>query len=134
MKRDIRHLRHDGKFVMTRGVKHDMGPGLSHKTQIIDGGTLVYLKGYQFTDIEQKTNHSEKSVLHYLSQFTRVITLHQQGFPPPQIRMITKMSDRLVKEYLQLLSEYQDSDRLSQLVKPLVSTTEDTTGKRGTSQ
>jgi hypothetical protein len=120
MKRDIRHLRHDGKFVMTRGVKHDMGPGLSHKTQIIE----LYLKGYQ----------SEKSVLHYLSQFTRVITLHQQGFPPPQIRMITKMSDRLVKEYLQLLSEYQDSDRLSQLVKPLVSTTEDTTEKRGQSQ
>jgi len=130
MKRDIRHLRHDGKFVMTRGVKHDMGPGLSHKTQIIE----LYLKGYQFTDIEQKTNHSEKSVLHYLSQFTRVVALHQQGFPPPQIRMITKMSDRLVKEYLQLLSEYQDNDRLSQLISPLVKPTEDTTEKRGTSQ
>jgi hypothetical protein len=115
---------------MTRGVKHDMGPGLSHKTQIIE----LYLKGYQFTDIEQKTNHSEKSVLHYLSQFTWVITLHQQGFPPPQIRMITKMSDRLVKEYLQLLCEYQDNDRLAQMVNPPVSPTEDTTGKRGQSQ
>ena len=31
MKRDIRALKQDGYFVMTRGAKHDMGPGLSHK-------------------------------------------------------------------------------------------------------
>jgi hypothetical protein len=114
VRRDIRHLRHDGKFIMTRGAKHDMGPGLSHKTQIIE----LYLKGYQFTDIEQKTNHSEKSVLRYLSGFSQVVTLHQQGFPPAQIRMITKMSDRLVREYLQLLSDYQANDRIAQLVNP----------------
>ncbi len=129
IKRDIRHLRHDGKFIMTRGVKHDMGPGLSHKTQIIE----LYLKGYQFTDIEQKTNHSEKSVLRYLSGFSQVITLHEQDFPPAQIRMITKMSDRLVKEYLQLLCEYENNDRLSQLVTPLVNPTEDAAKKGGIS-
>jgi hypothetical protein len=99
---------------MTRGAKHDMGPGLSHKTQIIE----LYLKGYQFTDIEQKTNHSETSVLRYLRDFTQVITLHHQGFPPGQIRMITRLSDRIVREYLQLLSEYPANDRLSQLVNP----------------
>jgi hypothetical protein len=43
VRRDIRHLRNDGKFIMTRGAKHDMGPGISHKTQIIE----LYLKGYQ---------------------------------------------------------------------------------------
>jgi len=115
VKRDIRHLRkHEGKFVMTRGVKHDMGPGLSHKTQIIE----LYLKGYQFTEIEQKTNHSETSVMRYLRGFTQVATLHYQGFPPGQIRMITRMSERLVREYLQLLSDYQDNDRIAQLVNP----------------
>ena len=131
MKRDIRHLKkHDGKFVMTRGVKHDMGPGLSHKTQIIE----LYLKGYQFTDIERKTNHTEKSVLRYLRGFTQVITLHEQDFPPGQIRIITKMSDRIIKEYLQLVSEYQDNDRLSQLVNPPIPPTEDTVKKGGISQ
>jgi len=133
MKRDIRYLKkHDGKFVMTRGVKHDMGPGLSHKTQIIE----LYLKGYQFTDIEQKTNHSEKSVLRYLRDFTQVITLHHQGFPPGQIRIITRMSDRIIKEYLQLLCEYQDNDRISQLVNPSVASvnpTEDAVKKGGIS-
>jgi hypothetical protein len=115
VKRDIRHLKkHDGKFVMTRGTKHDMGPGLSHKTQIIE----LYLKGYQFTEIEQKTNHSETSVMRYLRDFTQVVTIYHQGFPPAQIRMITRMSDRLVREYLQLLSEYENNHRLSQLVNP----------------
>ena len=127
VRRDIRHLRNDGKFIMTRGAKHDMGPGLSHKTQIIE----LYLKGYQFTDIEQKTNHSEKSVLRYLRDFSQVVTLHQQGFPPAQIRIMTRMSDRIVREYLQLLSEYQDNDRISQLVNPSVNPTEDAAKKGG---
>jgi len=70
IKRDVRHLKHDGKFVMTRGAKHDMGPGLSHKSQIIE----LYLKGYQFTEIEHKTNHSERAVWRYLSDFSQVIT------------------------------------------------------------
>jgi hypothetical protein len=61
VKRDVRYLKHDGKFVMTRGAKHDMGPGISHKTQIIE----LYLKGYQFTEIEPKTNHSERAVWRY---------------------------------------------------------------------
>lgn len=114
VKRDIRYLKNDGKFVMTRGAKHDMGPGLSHKTQIIE----LYLKGYQFTEIEQKTNHSETSVMRYLRDFSQVIALHQQGFPPAQIRLITKLSDKIIKEYLQLFSDYKDNDKISQLLNP----------------
>ena len=47
VKRDIRALtRQSGYFVMTRGAKHDMGPGLSHKTgQILE----LYFKAYTFT-------------------------------------------------------------------------------------
>jgi hypothetical protein len=52
-------MRKEGKFVMTRGQRYDMGPGLSHKTTIID----LYLKNYTFTEIEQKTNHSETRLL-----------------------------------------------------------------------
>jgi hypothetical protein len=78
----------------------------------------LYLKGYQFTDIEHKTNHSEKSVLRYLRDFSQIVTLHMQGFPPVQIRMVTNLSDRIVREYLQLFSDYKDCDRLSQLSNP----------------
>ena len=114
VKRDIRHLKHDGKFVMTRGVKHDMGPGISHKTQIIE----LYLKGYQFTEIVKISNHSERAVYRYLRDFSQVCTLHQQDYPNAQIRIITNLSDKIIREYLQLLSEYHENDRVHQLLNP----------------
>ena len=114
VKRDIRHLKQAGYFVMTRGAKHDMGPGTSHKTQILE----LYFKAYTFTEIEQKTNHSERAVLRYLKDFTQVATLHHQGFPNAQIRLVTHLSDRLVREYLLLYQEYQDTDRMTQLLHP----------------
>ena len=114
VKRDIRFLKHDGYFVMTRGAKHDMGPGLSHKTQILE----LYFKDYTFTEIEQKTNHSERAVYRYLRDFTQVATLHHQDFPRGQIRLITHLSDRLIREYLSLYDEYEDTDRMTQLLHP----------------
>jgi len=114
MKRDIRQLKNEGYFIMTRGAKHDMGPGLSHKTQILE----LYFKGYQFTEIEQKTNHSERAVWRYLRDFTQVATLHQQGFPKAQIYIITHLSEKLISEYLQLFSEYSQTERLIALLNP----------------
>lgn len=116
VKRDIRALRQAGFFVVTRGWKHDMGPGISHKTQIID----LYLKGYQFTEIEQKVNHSETAVLKYLRHFTQIIQLHTQNFSPPQIRTVTGFSDKLIGEYIELYKQYQhlDNQRLKLLLDP----------------
>jgi hypothetical protein len=116
VKRDVAHLRHQGQFVMTRGTKKDMGPGLSHKTTILD----LYFKGYPFTDIERLTNHSETSVQRYLADFLQVASLCQQAFSPQQIRLITQKSDRLVREYLQLYETYrhQDNARLRALLTP----------------
>jgi len=93
-----------------------MGPGLSHKTIIID----YYLKDYTFTDIERITNHSERSIKRYLSDFTQIITLYNQGFQKNQIRLITQRSDRLVREYLELYSSYskQNNARLYALLHP----------------
>lgn len=116
VRRDIYYLRHEGMFIMTRGAKHDMGPGLSHKTIIID----FYFKQYTFTEIEQKTNHSETSVKRYLADFVQVATLFHQGFSPNQIRLISQKSDRLVREYIQLYEIYaqQNNQRLLDLITP----------------
>jgi hypothetical protein len=113
---DIYFLKQQGKFIMTRGAKLDMDPGLSHKTTIID----YYFKGYTFTEIEIKTNHSETSIKRYLADFTQVATLYKQKFSINQIRLIAQKSDRLVREYCQLYDEYsrQDNQRLKELLKP----------------
>jgi len=116
VKRDIAFLRNDGKFIMTRGAKLDMGPGLSHKSIILD----LYFKGYAFTDIELKTNHSETSVKRYLADFIQVATLYKQNFSHQQIRIIAQKSDRLVREYIQLYDIYYklDNKRLLDILAP----------------
>lgn len=116
VKRDVRRLRQQGKFIMTRGAKHDMGPGLSHKTTILD----LYFNGYTFSEIEQKTNHSETSVKRYLSDFAQVAALYRQDFSQQQIRMIAKKSDRLVREYIQLYNTFKNKDnqQLDKLLTP----------------
>lgn len=116
IKRDIARLRRDGKFIMTRGTKHDMGPGLSHKTIIID----LYFKGYSFSEIEQKSNHSEMSVKRYLSDFIQVATLVKENFTINQIRLIVKKSHRIVKEYVEVYQTYKNKDnqRLIELLTP----------------
>lgn len=116
VKRDIFFLRKDGKFIMTRGTKLDMGPGLSHKSIILD----LYFKGYSFTDIELKTNHSETSVRRYLTDFIQVATLYKQYFSLQQIRTIAQKSDRLVREYCQIYDIYNklDNTRLNDILSP----------------
>jgi hypothetical protein len=116
VKRDIFFLRKEGKFIMTRGTKLDMGPGLSHKSIILD----LYFKGYSFTDIELKTNHSETSVRRYLTDFIQVATLYKQNFSLQQIRIIAQKSDRLVREYCQIYDIYNklDNIRLNDILSP----------------
>jgi hypothetical protein len=116
VKRDVAALKHQGLFIMTRGMKHDMGPGLSHKTIILD----LYFNGYTFSEIEIKTNHSETSVKRYLADFTQVAMLYKQKFSHQQIRLIAKKSDRLVREYIQLYQTFEkkDNQRLKELLTP----------------
>jgi len=116
VKRDVYHLKHQGMFIMTRGAKHDMGPGLSHKTVIID----LYLKNYTFTEIERITNHSETSIKRYLSDFIQIATLCKQKFSENQMRVIAKMSSRIIREYMQLYQTYlrENNQRLDDLLNP----------------
>jgi len=116
VRRDVQFLRRQGMFIMTRGIKHDMGPGLSHKTIILD----LYFNGYTFSEIEHKTNHSENSIKRYLADFMQVASLYKQKFSHQQIRLIAKKSDRLVREYIQLYQTFhkQNNERLNQLLTP----------------
>jgi len=127
VKRDIYHLKKQGKFIMTRGQKHDMGPGLSHKTIIIE----LYLKGYVFTDIERKTNHSETSIKRYLADFVQIATLIKQGFSTNQMRLIAQKSERIIREYKQLYEDYQkvNNQQLQELVNPAKPTEKKRPGK-----
>ena len=106
IKRDIAYLRRAGKTIPSRGWRHDMGRGSSHKTQILD----MYLAGYQFSEIEQRTHHSETAVKRYIQDFARIILLHHKKFSLDQIRIATGFSNRLIREYAKLYNKHKRSN------------------------
>lgn len=111
IKRDIAYLRRNGKTIPSRGWRHDMGRGTTHKTQILD----LYLSGYQFIEIEKRTHHSEAAVKRYIQDFSKIILLHIKEFSVDQIRISTSFSNRLIGEYIKLYKKYklEDNSRLN---------------------
>ena len=74
----------------------------------------LYLKNYQYTDIERQTKHTTSSIERYIQDFTRVVMLLNQGLNIADIRQATKMSERLISEYIELYKKY-DSENNSRL-------------------
>ena len=83
-----------------------MGRGTTHKTQILD----LYLNGYQFSEIEKRTHHSETAVKRYIQDFCKIILLQFKHFTVDQIRISTGFSNRLIGEYINLYKKYADKD------------------------
>jgi hypothetical protein len=115
IKRDMSRLRKRGVILPSRGWRQQMGRGQSHKTQILD----LFFRGYQFTDIEQKTHHSESAIKRYIQDFSRVALLHLKRFSVDQIRISTCFSHRLIGEYLSLLKQHAKSRELKRILQTL---------------
>jgi hypothetical protein len=105
IRRDIKELKQQGIDVLTRGTLQDMGPGVTHKSKIVK----MWLDGYEYADIERKTAHSGFSVQWYLSGFFKPVRFYSPGYSLPEIRELTDMSERLVKEYLDLYETCKDN-------------------------
>jgi hypothetical protein len=109
----MRELREQGIEVPTRGSIQDIGPTVSHKTKIIE----LYLKGYEYTEIETRTRHTGESIKRYISGFSKVVLLTLKGYSALQIRELTSQSEKVIKEYLTLYETYKETgqDRISQI-------------------
>jgi len=113
IKRDMSDMRRRGIILPSRGWRQEMGRGQTHKTQILD----LYLSGYQFSDIEHRTHHSEGAIKRYIQDFARVVLLHKKKFSVDQIRITTRFSHRLIGEYLKLAKRHADSAHLKRIVQ-----------------
>jgi len=89
-------------FLHTRGNIRDIGPGISHKTRIIE----LYLQDHEYEDIQRKTKHSSTAIMRYIKEFSRVFILNEQGHQPYEIRVLTDLSSKLLTEYLDLIKRY----------------------------
>ena len=106
IKRIIKYYKDLGICLPTRGNIKDIGPGVSHKTKAIE----MYLSGQSFSYIMNVLHHSETSIKRYLDDFITVALLSDDGFNAVKIRIITKKSDRIIREYLELYEKF-DNDK-----------------------
>jgi len=116
VKRDLAQCRAIGIAVPTRGQIRDIGPGISHKAQVVQ----LYLWGLQFTDIESQTKHSEVSIQRYLADFRQIAALYARGASIPEIRAASGKSAKVIAEYIAIYErarrEFPAAPRLHDLL------------------
>ncbi len=116
IRRDIKRLREMGFDVPTRGVYQDIGPGVSHKTKIVE----LYLEYNTYSEIQRKTRHSPAAIKRYILDFGKVLLSLKNGLSIKETAHIVGISEKLVKEYTELYlkfntEEYQE--RLADTVR-----------------
>jgi hypothetical protein len=118
VKRDLAECRAKEIAVPTRGQIRDIGPGVSHKAQVVQ----LYLWGLQFSEIERRTRHSEDSIRRYLADFRQVAALYARGASIPEIRAATGRSAGVIGEYIGIYErarrEFPAAPRLHDLLDP----------------
>ena len=104
VKRDMVRLREKDEWVATRGSTKDIGKGISHKSKIIE----LYLKDFQVTEIALRIRHSLEAIKRYLEGFSRVSKLLCEELSIQEIRLVTGLSERIIKEYKEVYLKYKD--------------------------
>jgi hypothetical protein len=114
--RDLNWLRTQGTCVALRSTRHDIGPVLTHRTQIVE----LALDGKTTSEICQILKHSPEAVANYLGTFVRCAQLHEQQLEVGQIAFLLRRGMSLVRQYLELLDAARgDKNRTYHLEKLL---------------
>jgi hypothetical protein len=92
----------NNEILPLRGTIHDLGSTFSHKRLIIE----LHLKGLLTSEIARITNHAPENVDRYIDDFERVLEFAKEDAPIYKIAFFTGMSERLVKEYLNIVKEH----------------------------
>jgi len=92
----------NGRYLPRRGVIHDMGPTLTHKRDIV---RMIVIEGRKVEEVCRAMDHSPEAAHRYLKAFKQVLLCHRKGFSVQEISYAVKITQRLVKEYLNLIEE-----------------------------
>ena len=115
VQRRLAEYRQAGDYIPTRGNYHDIGPAVSHKYQAV----RLYLRGLQPTMIAQRLCHSLSSIERYLNNFCRVMGALEAGFNAGAIARFTGCSQRLVREYRALYTEFNEQSDYQETLQAL---------------
>lgn len=95
----LEYQKKNNEYLPTRGNIADIGPGITHKKQIIN----LYVKGMLTPEISRKTNHSRDAVDRYISDFERIKILKERNFSANEISHITGRGITVVQQYFEIL-------------------------------
>src|SRR6266436_1086605 len=88
-------------LIPMRSTLHDLGPVLTHRTQII----RLALQGKTTSQICQIMHHSPEAIANYLSTFARCAQLAAKKLQVGQIAFLLRRGPSLIRAYLDLLAE-----------------------------
>ena len=92
-----------GEILPTRGNIHDLSGAITHKKEII----TLYLQGHLTPTIAAKTKHSKEAVDRYIRDYERVKVVRVATADVDTISQITRLSKRVITQYLDLIPEHQ---------------------------
>jgi hypothetical protein len=99
----LKHERDTGQTIPRRGTVHDMGRSVTHK-RIICYKRLVEKK--TTSQVAEETFHSPDEVEYYVQNLRRVQLCQTAGMSDPDIAAATGRSLSLVREYLELIRDF----------------------------
>ena len=102
-----------GNILPTRGNIHDLSGAITHKKEII----TLYLQGYLTPSIAAETRHSKEAVDRYIRDYESVKVVRAAIADIDQISQITRLSKRVISQYLDLIPEDQLKTMDENLVK-----------------
>ena len=92
-----------GEILPTRGNIHDLSGAITHKKEII----TLYLQGHLTPTIAAKTKHSKEAVDRYIRDYESVKVVRSAITDIDNISQITRLSKRVITQYLDLIPEHQ---------------------------
>ena len=95
-----------GKVLPTRGNIHDLSAAITHKKEII----TLYLQGHLTPTIAAKTKHSKEAVDRYIHDYESVKIVRTATDDIDKISQITKLSKRVISQYLDLIPQHSLND------------------------
>src|SRR5262249_45256464 len=99
----LKHEREEGQTIPRRGTIHDLGRSVTHK-RIICYKRLVEKK--TTSQVAEETFHSPEEVEYYVQSLRRVHLCYSSGMGEVDIAAATGRSLSLVREYLDLIREF----------------------------
>jgi hypothetical protein len=101
--RDLTALRQaqPGVRIPFRSTLHDIGPVLTHRTEIV----RLALQGKTTSQICTILHHSPPAVANYIGTFIRCVQLHRKDLQVGQIAFLLRRGPALIRKYLDLLAQ-----------------------------